>query len=134
MGVWAMLVAQPLSRGLSSGRLDVPPNLERSIGGERGRCSTRAGGRAKPWHGCRELVIMASAVVMAGGVRLKFVKENLTFTGEGSPMANLMLSVMGAFAAFERASPLAFATTDDELIRHSTFLCTPSALPCGAGG
>ena len=35
------------------------------------------------------------------GVRIEFVKENLTFTGEDSPMANLMLSVMGAFAEFE---------------------------------
>ncbi|KUD44767.1 hypothetical protein DE87_21655, partial [Salmonella enterica subsp. enterica serovar Infantis] len=30
-------------------------------------------------------------------------KEGLKFTGEDSPMANLMLSVMGAFAEFERA-------------------------------
>lgn len=37
------------------------------------------------------------------GVRIEFIKENLTFTGEDSPMANLMLSVMGAFAEFERA-------------------------------
>lgn len=37
------------------------------------------------------------------GVRIDFVKESLTFTGEDSPMANLMLSVMGAFAEFERA-------------------------------
>ena len=37
------------------------------------------------------------------GVRSEFVKENLTFTGEDSPLANLMLSVMGAFAEFERA-------------------------------
>ena len=37
------------------------------------------------------------------GVRIDFVKENLSFTGEDSPMANLMLSVMGAFAEFERA-------------------------------
>jgi DNA invertase Pin-like site-specific DNA recombinase len=37
------------------------------------------------------------------GVRVEFIKENLTFTGETSPMANLMLSVMGAFAEFERA-------------------------------
>ncbi len=36
------------------------------------------------------------------GVRIEFVKESLTFTGEDSPMANLMLSVMGAFAEFER--------------------------------
>jgi len=37
------------------------------------------------------------------GVRIEFVKESLTFTGEDSPMATLMLSVMGAFAEFERA-------------------------------
>jgi DNA invertase Pin-like site-specific DNA recombinase len=37
------------------------------------------------------------------GVRIEFVEENLIFTGEDSPMANLMLSVMGAFAEFERA-------------------------------
>jgi len=37
------------------------------------------------------------------GVRVEFVKEQLTFTGEDSPMANLLLSVMGAFAEFEQA-------------------------------
>ncbi len=37
------------------------------------------------------------------GVRIEFAKESLVFTGEDSPMANLMLSVMGAFAEFERA-------------------------------
>ena len=36
------------------------------------------------------------------GVHVQFVKENLVFTGEDSPMANLLLSVMGAFAQFER--------------------------------
>ncbi len=37
------------------------------------------------------------------GIHIEFIKEHLTFTGEDSPMANLMLSVMGAFAEFERA-------------------------------
>jgi DNA invertase Pin-like site-specific DNA recombinase len=37
------------------------------------------------------------------GVRITFLKEHLTFTGEDTPMAQLMLSVMGAFAEFERA-------------------------------
>ena len=37
------------------------------------------------------------------GVRIEFVKENLSFTGDDLPMASLMLSVMGAFAEFERA-------------------------------
>ncbi len=36
------------------------------------------------------------------GVSVQFVKESLTFTGEDSPMANLLLSMMGAFAQFER--------------------------------
>jgi DNA invertase Pin-like site-specific DNA recombinase len=37
------------------------------------------------------------------GIRIQFLKEQLTFTGDDSPMAHLMLSVMGAFAEFERA-------------------------------
>jgi DNA invertase Pin-like site-specific DNA recombinase len=37
------------------------------------------------------------------GIRVEFVKESLSFTGEDSPMANLLLSIMGAFAEFERA-------------------------------
>ena len=37
------------------------------------------------------------------GVRIEFVKESLAFSGEDSPMANLMLSFMGAFAEFELA-------------------------------
>ena len=36
------------------------------------------------------------------GVHVQFIKEKLTFTGDDSPMANLLLSVMGAFAQFER--------------------------------
>ena len=37
------------------------------------------------------------------------MKENLTFTGDDTAMATFLLSVMGAFAEFERA-----------LIRHRT--------------
>ena len=37
------------------------------------------------------------------GVIVSFIKEGLTFTGEDSPMSTLLLSVMGAFAEFERA-------------------------------
>jgi len=37
------------------------------------------------------------------GVRVGFVKESLAFTGDDSPMATLLLSVVGAFAEFERA-------------------------------
>ena len=35
-------------------------------------------------------------------VRVAFVKEQLTSTGEDSAMANLLLNMMGAFAKFER--------------------------------
>lgn len=37
------------------------------------------------------------------GVRVEFIKESLTFTGDDSPMANLLLNVMGSFAEFERS-------------------------------
>ena len=43
------------------------------------------------------------------GIRITFVKEQLTFTGEDAPLAQLLLSVLGAFAEFER-----------ELIRERT--------------
>ena len=36
-------------------------------------------------------------------VRVEFVKEGLVFTDEDSAMSKLLLSVMGAFAEFERA-------------------------------
>jgi len=39
----------------------------------------------------------------AKGVQVRFVKQQLTFTGEDTVMANLLLSVMGAFAEFERS-------------------------------
>lgn len=37
------------------------------------------------------------------GVRVEFVKESLTFTGEDSPMSELMLTMLGAVATFERS-------------------------------
>ena len=37
------------------------------------------------------------------GVCVQFIKEGLSFNRDDSPMATLMLSVMGAFAEFERA-------------------------------
>ncbi len=37
------------------------------------------------------------------GVRVEFLEEQLTFTGEDNAMAQLLLSVMGAFAEFERS-------------------------------
>ncbi|MEZ8103415.1 recombinase family protein [Vibrio bivalvicida] len=37
------------------------------------------------------------------GIDIQFCKEQLTFTNNDSPMSQLLLSVMGAFAEFERA-------------------------------
>jgi DNA invertase Pin-like site-specific DNA recombinase len=37
------------------------------------------------------------------GVVVRFHKEGLTFTGEDSPMSNLLLSMLGAVAEFERS-------------------------------
>ena len=37
------------------------------------------------------------------GVKVVFHKEGLTFTGEDSPMSNLLLSMLGAVAEFERS-------------------------------
>jgi DNA invertase Pin-like site-specific DNA recombinase len=39
----------------------------------------------------------------AKGVTVRFIKENLTFDGSDSPMANLTLAIFGAVAEFERA-------------------------------
>jgi len=36
------------------------------------------------------------------GIQIHFVKENLIFNGNDGPMSNLLLSMMGAFAEFER--------------------------------
>lgn len=36
------------------------------------------------------------------GVQVQFIKENLTFSGDDSPMSMLLLAIMGAFAEFER--------------------------------
>jgi DNA invertase Pin-like site-specific DNA recombinase len=37
------------------------------------------------------------------GVQVQFMKESLTFTGDDSPISHLTLSIMGAFAEFERS-------------------------------
>lgn len=53
----------------------------------------------------RNLVDLRQIVqkLTARGIKIQFIKESLTFTGDDSPMATLLLSVMGAFAEFERA-------------------------------
>ncbi len=43
------------------------------------------------------------ADLAARGIVIEFVKEKLTFNGDDSALSKLLLSVMGAFAEFERA-------------------------------
>ena len=53
----------------------------------------------------RNLVDLRNLVnqITTRDICINFVKENLIFTNENSPMATLMLSIMGAFAEFERS-------------------------------
>ena len=54
---------------------------------------------------CRNLEDLRRIVreLTARGVVVKFQKECLSFTGEDSPMSNLLLSMLGAVAEFERS-------------------------------
>jgi DNA invertase Pin-like site-specific DNA recombinase len=53
----------------------------------------------------RNLVDLKNVVseLTARDVTIEFVKERLVFTNEDNAMSNLLLSVMGAFAEFERS-------------------------------
>ena len=54
---------------------------------------------------CRNLDDLRKIVkeLTGRGVVVKFHKEGLSFTGDDSPMADLLLSMLGAVAEFERA-------------------------------
>lgn len=54
---------------------------------------------------CRNLDDLRRIVkkLTSSGVVVRFHKEGLTFTGEDSPMSNLLLSMLGAVAEFERS-------------------------------
>lgn len=54
---------------------------------------------------CRNLDDLRRIVkeLTSRGVVIRFHKEGLTFTGEDSPMSNLLLSMLGAVAEFERS-------------------------------
>ena len=41
--------------------------------------------------------------LVAKGVQVRFIKENLTFSGKADPYSELMLNMMGSFAEFERS-------------------------------
>lgn len=54
---------------------------------------------------CRNLDDLRRIVkdLTSRGVIVKFQKEGLSFTGEDAPMSNLLLSMLGAVAEFERS-------------------------------
>ncbi len=60
------------------------------------------------------------------GIAIQFVKENITFTAESTPMDNLMLQLMGAFAQFEREIIL------ERQKRNKTRLCSGEVQRSGA--
>jgi DNA invertase Pin-like site-specific DNA recombinase len=62
------------------------------------------------------------------GVCVEFRKENLIFTGEDSPMANLLLSVMGAIAECERQ--LIRERQREELRWRTNGACIRAGRPC----
>ena len=41
--------------------------------------------------------------ITAKGIKITFIKENLIFSGDDQPLSILLLSVVGAFAEFERS-------------------------------
>ena len=53
----------------------------------------------------RNLIDLAQivATLTKKGIKVQFVKENLIFTGDDSPMSKLLFSMLGAVAEFERA-------------------------------
>ena len=65
-------------------------------------------GHFTPWcssgRQCLELIDTLVRELTGRGVAVQFVKEQLTLTAEDAPMATLLLSVLGAFAEFERAN------------------------------
>ena len=54
---------------------------------------------------CRNLEDLRRIIreLTGSGVRVEFVKESLTFTGDDSPMNTLLLSMLGSVAEFERS-------------------------------
>ena len=66
------------------------------------------------------------------GVRIEFVKKHLTFSGEDSPMANLMLSVRGALLNLNAPSSAlqnAVAVADRQIIKLERQQCAKHRIP-----
>ena len=90
------------SRNKSSGKDVVWPQLEALLAFDRDENSVVVHSMDRLARNLDDLRRLVRALT-GKGVRVEFVTENLTFTGENTAMAKLLLSVMGAFAEFERA-------------------------------
>ena len=90
------------SRNKSSGKDVVWPQLEALLAFDRDGDTVAVHSMDRLARNLDDLRRLVRALT-GKGVRVQFVTENLTFTGENTAMAKLLLSVMGAFAEFERA-------------------------------
>jgi DNA invertase Pin-like site-specific DNA recombinase len=86
----------------ASGKTTQRPQLEALIGYVRDGDTIVVHSMDRLARNLDDLRCLVTTLTNAG-VTIRFIKENLTFTGEDSPMSMLLLSVMGAFAEFERA-------------------------------
>jgi len=86
----------------ASGRSTARPQLEAMLAFVRGGDTVVVHSMDRLARNLDDLRALVRTLT-ARGVRVQFVKEQLTFTGEDTAMATLLLSVMGAFAEFERS-------------------------------
>jgi DNA invertase Pin-like site-specific DNA recombinase len=84
---------------LREGHAPVPTSITSGVRARRRYCCVYAMDRlARNPDDLRKIVLGLTE----RGDQVRFERENLTFTGEDSPMSHLLLSVMGALARFER--------------------------------
>ncbi len=86
----------------ASGRSTARPQLEALLTFVRDGDTVLVHSMDRPARNLDDLRALVRTLT-ARGVRVQFAKEQLTFTGEDTAMATLLLSVMGAFAEFERS-------------------------------
>ena len=86
----------------ASGKDQNRPRLEEMIGFVRDGDSVLVHSMDRLARNLEDLRLIVRRLTVKR-VRVEFVKEQLTFTGDDSAMATLLLNVMGAFAEFERS-------------------------------
>ena len=86
----------------ASGKDQNRPRLEEMIGFVRDGDSVLVHSMDRLARNLEDLRLIVRRLTVKK-VRVEFVKEQLTFTGDDNAMATLLLNVMGAFAEFERS-------------------------------